>query len=297
MSDQDTREVVEEDKEEVVAESFLGEEKYQPDVAAVAEALGIEEEAEAAYENEGGNTAIADVSPEDMQEIYEQGEEAEEASDEDAYEEVVTEVVEEAVAEAVEEVYGQSEEEIREVVEEVVTDTVKSLELGDPMITPIELDTEVKEPRGMRANDVIVDEVPEPLTEDEQRAVEQNFGLAEVAEVKEEPEVITEDSPDIQSDLNALKESLTQEYVRELEIEEPISKVHALHEEFGRAGSRNAFPIEQDRDPNERKGQRPGMFIGHPTRHSRKHLVKSEKPKEQLGEGAFKIDENRPINN
>lgn len=75
------------------------------------------------------------------------------------------------------------------------------------------------------------------------------------------------------------------------EAEEETSKVHAMHEELGMAGSRNAFPIEKDKAP---LGQRKGMFIGQPNRFSRRHMRPNP---QKLGEGAFKIDESRPVNN
>lgn len=102
----------------------------------------------------------------------------------------------------------------------------------------------------------------------------------------------------IRNELSALKAALIQELAPPVEGEEerePVSVVHAMHEELGMAGSRNAFPIKKDKAPAERLGQRPGMFIGLPNRHHRKHLQPQQNTK--LGKGAFKIDENRPVNN
>jgi len=99
----------------------------------------------------------------------------------------------------------------------------------------------------------------------------------------------------IQDELNALKAALIRpsEPVAEREEEpEHYSKVHAMHEDLGMAGSRNAFPI--NKDSNDRLGQRKGMFIGLPNRHHRKHLKPAQ---EKLADGVFKIDNNRPVNN
>lgn len=97
----------------------------------------------------------------------------------------------------------------------------------------------------------------------------------------------------IEEELSALKDALIK--APEEEDEEPVSKVHKMHDKLGMAGSRNAFPIEED---HKRLGQRPGMMIGIPNRHHRKHLKKKgQKAQKPLGKGAFKIDEDRPVNN
>lgn len=105
-------------------------------------------------------------------------------------------------------------------------------------------------------------------------------------------------SDKIRAELNALKAALIEKEAvsEELGEEQPetYSKVHAMHEELGMAGSRNAFPIQKDKAADDRLGQRKGMFIGLPNRHHRKHLKPAS---EKLGEGVFKIDNSRPVNN
>lgn len=98
---------------------------------------------------------------------------------------------------------------------------------------------------------------------------------------------------EIQQGLSALKYALMPPVEDDEPTLEEISPIHALQAEHGMAGSRNAVKIDKDR--NEMKGQRPGMRIGQPTRHYL--TANSPKVEKPLGKGAFKIDENRPINN
>lgn len=93
---------------------------------------------------------------------------------------------------------------------------------------------------------------------------------------------------EIQEELSALKAAL----ITEEEVDdEDASKIHQLHEEQGMAGSRNAFPIDKNK---EVKGQRPGMRIGLPNRHYHRPVTSAPKP---LGKGAQVIDPSRPVNN
>ena len=126
-----------------------------------------------------------------------------------------------------------------------------------------------------------------------------------VGEVVEEKPVVEVDveSPETENfdqqileELHALKAALT--YDDDSDDVKPASAltVHELHEELGMAGSRNAFPIKEE--GAKRTGQRPGMFIGIPNRHHRKHLKsRGVEQKEKLGKGAQKIDPDRPVNN
>jgi prolyl-tRNA synthetase len=112
-----------------------------------------------------------------------------------------------------------------------------------------------------------------------------------VQKVKDDLEGLPEQV--LEQELSALKDALIK--APEEEDEEPVSKVHKMHDELGMAGSRNAFPIEKEAP---RLGQRPGMMIGIPNRHHRSHLKKKgQKQQRPLGKGAVKIDEDRPVNN
>ncbi len=135
----------------------------------------------------------------------------------------------------------------------------------------------------------IVDELGEEATEETETNEE-----VEQSEIVSEYEAVEPDT--LANELSALKEALTQEVDEDDRVEAgpdgPISKVHELHDKLGMAGSRNAFPLQEE--PQERKGQRKGMFIGLPNRFHRKHLKPAV---EKLGDGAFKIDDDRPVNN
>ena len=98
----------------------------------------------------------------------------------------------------------------------------------------------------------------------------------------------------IQEGLNALKDALIITSKETNTNSQPTLK--DLENETGWAGSRGAVKIDKENIP---KGQRPGMMIGLPTRayHIRVGQQEKEISSDNLGRGAQKINDSRPVKN